>query len=220
MKKILFITASIVLLAAACNQQAAVQPAPAPAPTNQCDPRMGKPCPPAGDQINSAVPASWKTYTNAKFGYSIQYPDIEQGPGNDTESSHSLFLGGNANVFISVHGLNDDFNGAKKYHQYTSKIINGMTVDQSQEYGTLNYLFITTLFTGSHYIYEVEFSDEHNSKKVELLNQVLRTFKFTDPAQAPLPLPIPEPCPQGTVPIGRTEGIPGSFICGPDNPTK
>lgn len=29
------------------------------------------------------------------------------------------------------------------------------------------------------------------------------------------PLPSPKPCPKGTVPIGITQSIPGSFICGP-----
>jgi hypothetical protein len=41
-------------------------------------------------------------------------------------------------------------------------------------------------------------------------------LKFVDPTQpAPTPPQTPSPCPPGTVPIGMTQSMPGSYICGP-----
>lgn len=55
MKKLLVVTASIVLLATACNKQVSVQP--------------------AQNQPVTAEVANWKTYTNTKYGFEFKYPE-------------------------------------------------------------------------------------------------------------------------------------------------
>lgn len=66
MKKILVLSAAILFIAAACNKQAAVQPA-----QNQTTVNSNQP--------TESSTADWKTYTNEQYGFELKLPELFNG---------------------------------------------------------------------------------------------------------------------------------------------
>ena len=127
--------------------------------------------------------ATWTTYTNDKFGYSIAVP-----MGAEVNSAiDNIHIGGAnsaANIGISAYLKKNDPKGSDRFerpelYQYVSMTIGGNKVYRYTGYGTAGAFFVTTLFYGPTYNYEVMFSDEHGTANVDLASQIVSTFKFT-----------------------------------------
>jgi hypothetical protein len=134
--------------------------------------------------IDMADVSAWKTYTNTEYGYSIQYPKgLDQHPEfASNPKAVGINLDENANLLITVDSvktpLRDEVN-RPEYYGYSKVAINGMIGYQRKSHGTMGYLFVETLIYAREHVYILEFSDEPDTKKLELLDQILSTFKFT-----------------------------------------
>ncbi|MEJ0021348.1 MAG: hypothetical protein WDN47_02060 [Candidatus Doudnabacteria bacterium] len=166
MKKILAVTASIILVAAACNQQAAVQPA-----QNQ---QTQQPAP------STVSMADWQTYTNAQYGFQIMYPS------NYSVSKNvvSMFGSTQAPAFSSAYSTMD-FLLNKNFANIPNKTkVNGITAYESpvvtaSPTGGISYEVTFQSSTGA--AIEVRFItfDGKNNDKIAEFKQIISTFKFT-----------------------------------------
>ncbi len=185
-KKLLILTSAILFLAAACNKQAAVQPA-----QNQEPPK-------ATDQASN-----FNAYTNTKFGYEIKYPknfiiyisadeasqsSIPPTPTSDRVSISEKIIYGGETEALTVNGLSDKSSPKdwlrKNSSEYTSKeelkyikqiSFNGLDAWELKGSGNIASVNKVIALTSNNHLIVLElYTVEGNND-----DQILSTFKFT-----------------------------------------
>ncbi len=169
------------LLAAACNNQAAVQPAPAPQPVTQT---------PAPAPAPTTDPtAGWKTYTNAQYGFEFKYPTSLQ---MEIMQPSPLFVSGLKLVSESKSCF-DPQNLASAVCIFSLSVGNGtgnlsklgnptqLTVGgkQATSISDAKEQLISIPFSANNYLaisYDNRFK---NSTNDQILNYILASVKFT-----------------------------------------
>jgi hypothetical protein len=130
-------------------------------------------------------------YKNKKFGFEFIKPvDSEislskdySGEGHIAEHVTGLYLGASANVPINVYlkskFKNYDESTIQSDPSYKKIIINGKTAYRNESYDTAHNWFITTIFFGDSYIYEIQFSNNTKDQKyINMYNELVNSFKF------------------------------------------
>lgn len=205
--KISFLITAIVLLAAACNNQAAVQPdqnstvvqkqpteTPAPAPT------------PTPSPVSTDQTANWKTYTNSRVGYQFEYPasGLQLGleetikypstQANDSKTEDLVQFGTmtvsysiTTEVGVKSSSIESWIQDTQASHtdpnlnNYTKLQVGGQTAYM------LNAGLVTYVYnSGNVYIIDAHQGTAPSTDKNDTIyNHLLSTFKFTDSAPQP-----------------------------------
>ncbi len=162
-----------------------------------------KPTPIATSTPTPDPTANWKTYTSTKYGFSFKYPNdfINKEISNNSfilsvgSKDYSLSLKTDLNLNIYTSEVKDikrlfdtkkqnvNINGVGPYTAYLRS-----TQSAGGEFSFLRTILIPT----SSYIIDLSLSpkDEDNFEKTETLaDQILSTFKFTEPDTTCTPLP-------------------------------
>ncbi len=186
------------------------------------------------ESSSSAETANWKTYTNNKFGFTIQYPENWEIEGDNPIKVDIVIssLDNSSNLIISPIAearFSTDRNRDKKLANGTLRTVGGRTAKEYKENieDEFTDVFVRDIqledINGLNWTKPNEISywvDTSQPSLVKIFDQILSTFKFTDQSQTGQVCggPVLEPCPSGyickttTIKSGDSEETSGECI--------
>jgi len=193
MKKFLLIVSIVLLLAAACNQQPVVQQN----TQTPVQPAQNQPTPQAEQTKPTDATANWKTYTNTKYGFELQYPkDFIL---NNKTDGMSLSSGQECNSITGAWPTNcltyaliiqkDKIGGVDQ--DKTTMQVAGYLADRGTLKGGMNdnmeQIYVQFYKNNNWYISYITYNVSQKSLADSTLNKILSTFKFSNPVAALVP---------------------------------